>query len=413
MSAFQRRLDLLDFIPRQPRKISTRQLLDLLSQNGHDHITIRSIQRDLEGMEKLGLFGLEVDKRSKPFGWYINNQWKKLNVSLMDANTALAFSTLEQQAQSLLPESTLQDLQAYFDKANTILSSEQTPLISQWKKSVAMITNPLPIITPTIDKETLSLIKHALFHKKQMSANLKRFFKTSKSQVWKDYKHINPLGLIHTDGMPILICTFGKLHQGYYTFPISSIKDVVIEDNDLCTPNNFDFEKVTAKYLNNPGKKQDIQLVIKIRKDSTFILRDAKLSHDQKVIECSNPDFVQISATVKDSAQLKAFLRGLGHGVEVIAPEKLRQYFKEIAQKLTNMYELNANNESPNKPKTAAKKTNKPLELEDIYKPLEPELIIVSHKHYSIYDASFSEKPPEEWTKKKDKKEKIHKKDKE
>ena len=44
----------------------------------------------------------------------------------MDSNTALAFSTLEQLGQSLLPESTLDELAAYFDKAQTILKNQQT-----------------------------------------------------------------------------------------------------------------------------------------------------------------------------------------------------------------------------------------------------------------------------------------------
>ena len=47
----------------------------------------------------------------------------------MDCHTALAFSTLEQLGQSLLPESTLDELAAYFDKAQTILKNQQTPLI--------------------------------------------------------------------------------------------------------------------------------------------------------------------------------------------------------------------------------------------------------------------------------------------
>lgn len=339
MSSFQRRLDMLAFIPRQPRKITTRQLIAQLEQFGHDCINLRTIQRDLEGMEKLGLFGLEVDKRSKPFGWFINNNWKKLNLSLMDANTALAFSTLEQLSEALLPEQTIIDLQDYFDKAKNIIESEQTPLISQWRNSVAMITNPLPIKIPEIDKHTLKTLKSALFSKKQFSAKLKRYFKKYDTPVWKDYSHINPLGLIHSDGMPILLCTFGSLHKSYYTFPLTLIKDVKLETTSLNTPKGFDFAKVTESYQNNAKHKTDIVLKIHARKDCLFVIREAKLSDDQQIAECKNPNLLEITATVKDSPQLKAFLRGLGHGVEVIEPAHLRKYFKDMAEKLSAMYQ--------------------------------------------------------------------------
>ena len=58
MPSFQRRLDLLDYVPRYPQKITTKRLLNLLTQTGHSQLTIRTIQRDLESIEKLGWFGL-------------------------------------------------------------------------------------------------------------------------------------------------------------------------------------------------------------------------------------------------------------------------------------------------------------------------------------------------------------------
>ncbi len=165
MLSFQRRLDLLDHIPCYPQKVSTRQLLDILEANGHENLIMRKVQRDLEAIETLGMFGLEVDKRSKPYGWSINLNWKKLNISLMDPNTALAFSTLKEVAGTLLPESTLDDLSDYFEKADVIINSEKSPLISHWKKSVALINRKNPVTLPLPDKESLSKIKQAIFHK--------------------------------------------------------------------------------------------------------------------------------------------------------------------------------------------------------------------------------------------------------
>jgi hypothetical protein len=337
--SFQRRLDLLDHIPRYPNKISTRQLLNLLEANGHENLIIRKVQRDLEAIEALGMFGLEVDKRSKPYGWSINLNWKKLNISLMDANSALAFSTLKEVAGTLLPESTLDDLSAYFEKAEVIINSEKSPLISHWKNSVALINSNNPVSLPLPDKEVLTKIKKAIFHKKQMSADLKRYLLPNKGPIWKQYQHINPLGLIQREYVVTLICSIGSFHQKIYKFPIAFIKDVEIDDVDVNVPKHFNFEQTKNSYFRSNVSHKEISLSLLARKDSYFVMSNGKFSDNQITIETENSDMVKISATVEDNPKLRAFLRGLGNTIEVLEPSSLRRYFKELAQELLTKYQ--------------------------------------------------------------------------
>ncbi len=339
MLSFQRRLDLLDHIPRYPNKISTRQLLDLLEANGHENLIMRKVQRDLEAIEALGMFGLEVDKRSKPYGWSINLNWKKLNISLMDANSALAFSTLKEVAGTLLPESTLDDLSAYFEKAEVIIKSEKSPLISHWKNSVALINSYNPISLPLPDGETLSKIKQAIFFKKQLSADLKRYLLPNKGPIWKRYQRINPLGLIQREYVVTLVCSIGSFHQKIYKFPICFIKDVEINDVDVKVPKHFNFEQIKNSYFRSNVSHKEISLSLLARKDSYFVMSNGKFNDNQITIETENSDIVKISATVEDNPKLRAFLRGLGNTIEVLEPSSLRQYFKELAQELLTKYQ--------------------------------------------------------------------------
>lgn len=46
-------------------------------------------------LENIGFFGLDVDKCFKFYGWFINVNFKKFNVSLMDGNIVLVFKVLE------------------------------------------------------------------------------------------------------------------------------------------------------------------------------------------------------------------------------------------------------------------------------------------------------------------------------
>ena len=338
MSAFQRKLDLLDHIPRYPQKISTRQLLNRLADNGHENLVMRKIQRDLESLEKLGLFGLEVDKRSKPYGWSINLNWKKLNISVMDANAALAFSTLKEIAVGLLPEPTLEDLSDYFDKANKILAMEKSPLISHWKRSVALINSASLVTMPLPDPNALSAIKQAIFHRKQIRADFKRYLVANKNPVWKHYQHINPLGLIQRESLMTLVCSFGSFHQKVYRFPVNFINNVEVTEQASVQPANFDFEKIKRSYFSSNSTSKEIKLCLLIRRDSPFILSKGKLSDDQVIEETDQMELVRLTATVADTPKLKAFLRGLGNSVEVLAPNSLRGYFKQLAIQLMHKY---------------------------------------------------------------------------
>ena len=50
--AVLRQLKLLEFLPRQPRKISPNQIRDLLLDSGFD-VSIRTIQRDLKNLSSI------------------------------------------------------------------------------------------------------------------------------------------------------------------------------------------------------------------------------------------------------------------------------------------------------------------------------------------------------------------------
>ncbi len=339
MSSFQRRLDLLEHIPRYPNKITTRQLLELLESNGHDNLIMRKVQRDLEAIESLGVFGLEVDKRSKPYGWSISINWKKLNISLMDANSALAFSTLQEVAGSLLPESTLGELTPYFSKAKIILESEKSPLVSNWKNSVALINSNDPVRLPLPDKEVLSKIKQAIFHKKQISADLKRYLVANEDPIWKSYQHINPLGLIQREYVMTLICSIGSFHEKIYKFPIAFIKNVIIDDVDSIISKHYDFEKIKQSYISANASNKEINLSFLARKDSYFVMSDGKFNDNQTIEEITSSEMVKVSATVEDTPKLRAFLRGLGNSIEVLEPIELRQYFKKLAQSMLSKYQ--------------------------------------------------------------------------
>ena len=71
-------------------------------------------------------------------------------------------------------------------------------------------------------------------------------------------------------------------------------------------------------------------------------LRETRLSARQILRYC--PDGrVRVTATVRDTLQLRWWLQGFGEQVEVIGPESLREEFAETAQEMHRLYGRQAN----------------------------------------------------------------------
>ena len=192
---------------------------------------------------------------------------------------------------------------------------------------------------PLPDEQALSKIKQAVYHKKQISADLKRYLLTNKAPIWKRYQHINPLGLIQREYALTLICSIGSFHQKIYKFPIAFIKNVEIDNADVIAPAHFDFERTKNSYFSTNNSHEEISLSLLARKDSYFVMSNATLSDNQVIEETDHADMVKITATVEDTPKLRAFLRGLGNSIEVLTPCALRLYFKALAQDLLLKYQ--------------------------------------------------------------------------
>jgi len=75
-----------------------------------------------------------------------------------------------------------------------------------------------------------------------------------------------------------------------------------------------------------------------VNNNALFLLHGYRLSDDQVITPSNQADKSRLTATVEDTNKLRAFLRGLGDNIEVIAPQKLRQYFKALSSTLHMTY---------------------------------------------------------------------------
>lgn len=83
----------------------------------------------------------------------------------------------------------------------------------------------------------------------------------------------------------------------------------------------------------------DIAFEARINRSVINYLFETPLSHDMQVKE-TNTDWLDLTATVKDSWQFRWWLRSQGSSIEVLAPTNLRQTIKNEITALSNLYKV-------------------------------------------------------------------------
>lgn len=325
----QRQIAMLEQIPRHPRRITANDITEKLNNRDYN-VGLRTVQRELKAMHDMGLFGLVMDDRCKPFGWSIAACWRGLNLTLMDQHMALAFHTLKHSASQLLPPQSVKQLTPYFERADQVLGSDPDNPWLYWACRVAQLPEPLPITYEDHDPKALEIVQDALLNKRQIACEIQRFIKGK--SYWIDYRPINPEGIKISGGVIMLAFTVGTYHTKRYAKPINLMRNIRLLDTTAVTRDDFDIE-----LSGEESKTTLIVLELQLSPSANFIQRNARLSDDQQVERLAN-GYYRVCASVYDTPKLREFLWSMADSVEVIAPQKLRNHFSRLTSKINNKY---------------------------------------------------------------------------
>lgn len=311
---------LLNRMPRKYKK-GTRFFQKALLDDKNLDVSIRTIQRDLNELSRH--FPLQSDN-NKPTGWSWAENAHIFDIPGMDTHTALVFKMIKLHLKKMLPVSCLKLLRPYFSRAEAILNNETTGIV-KWPKKIASISRYLTLEPPEIETAVLEAVYEGLLHEKQLEISYTR----RGDREPKDAL-IHPLGLVHVDNVAYLVCTFWDysdlmqlaLHR------ICSAKPLV-EEAEM--PSDFSLEE----YINQgnfgfPESEDFIQLKCLFDKHVALHLEESPLAPDQILVEAGdNKDCLLLSATIKNTAQLRWWLLGFGELVTVLEPKSLREEIKE------------------------------------------------------------------------------------
>lgn len=324
-----RQWTMLRMIPRFPRKITAREVLQRIKREGFI-VNKRTIERDLQAMS--AVFPLVADEREKPYGWSWAEHAGNLDLPGMTPSQALTFKLAEQYLMKLMPHGIMDQLSPYFKAAEKCLAgSDNKTLLAKWPEKIAVAFPGQPLLAPDINSDILELVDESLLEEKQI-----KLIYSSRNDTEENKEYIvHPLGMILRGQLNYLVCTFFN-YQDIRMLALHRVKQVEKLNAASSRPVTFDLEAYAHSGVLGFSANGKISLVIKFAKEAGLHLYDTSLSLDQTITE--DDDYFLVQATVNDNAQLRWWLLGFANKVEVVEPQTLRNWFISVASKMAEIY---------------------------------------------------------------------------
>jgi predicted DNA-binding transcriptional regulator YafY len=315
----------LRFIPRHPRRITAGELCSRLEKEGFN-VVKRTVERDLQSLTLI--FPLVSDERSKPYGWSWQKDAPAFDLPGLSNSEAITLLLAQEHLRTLLPASTIAQLQPYFTLAGQKLSAmEQHSGIAGWQRKVRVIPPTQPLLSPKIDEAVQATLHEALLHERQCNLAYRR-----RDSLEPESYPVHPLGLVQRGQVLYLVCTI-KNYPHVRLLALHRIQSVQLLDAPIAGPVDFDLDEYLASGALGWAPKESIHLEAAFSAEVAIHLQETPLTEDQTLTELADGR-VKLAATVRETQQLRWWLQGFGDSVEVLSPPGLRS---RVATSIRNL----------------------------------------------------------------------------
>lgn len=288
-------------------------------------VSKRTVERDLKALAEAFPAHILCNDKSQPYGW------RKAGdiLSSMSLSDALSLQVIERTLKPLLPASVLDTLTAGFDEARAKLDKTKSDNhLAAWANKVRSVQPVMPMLSPKVDPDVLREVQEALLHEVQIDVE---YQKRGASEAKK--MPLNPLALVQRGLVSYLIAT-AKDYTEPYLYALHRMRSA--QRNSFAIPKiqpAFDLDAYLAQgklqFSDDEASGQQIVLEARVAEWLKKILEETPLSEDQRIED--DDGRWRLTATVRDSSQLKWWLLSQGCAIEVLAPAPLRE---RIAQSL-------------------------------------------------------------------------------
>ncbi|PLY36053.1 WYL domain-containing protein [Pectobacterium carotovorum] len=326
-----RHLELLRLIPREPRSISTPELLQKLKEREFE-IDLRTLQRDLGGRLSRD-FPLLCNEDARPYRWSFPRNMPQLDFPALDTPTALAFAFAENYLEKLLPPSVLRLLEPHFAMANRQLQGLEHNGLAHWANHVRALPNGKVLQPAEVDANIWDQVSTALMEKRQL-----QIMYLSRSKGEPKSLHIHPVGLVARYSISYLIGTvdgYNDLRQ----FALQRIQKAERLDAPAIEHKDFDIDRYIASgAFSSRQSEKEVELIADVHPQIAWLLRETPLSQRQTLEPLSGNDWLRLRAYVPLDQETLWWIFGLNDNIRVYEPDSWVTEIRDKNKKVKEMY---------------------------------------------------------------------------
>ncbi len=297
-------VELMRRIPRG-RKVTASELHRQLKDAGIER-DLRTIQRQLEMLSEH--FEIERDDRSKPYGYRWLEQAKALAVPNLTPQESLLLQFAEEYLKNLLPTRLMKSMEGFFSQAKRNLGPDSSARLErEWPSKVRVVATSQPLLPPKIVPGVFEIISEALYSNRWLHLDYRN------SAGKRNKVEVMPLGLVQQGPRLYLVCRYLG-YDNERNLALHRILSAEVSSLTFERPKAFDLKRYDDDGRFGFGEGEKIRLTFRIERDAGLHLLETPLSSDQQVIEFDG-EYLEVTATVIDSAMLGWWLRGFGNAI--------------------------------------------------------------------------------------------------
>lgn len=322
-----RQWELLKLLPSRGTGKTAAELTRELGAQGYS-VSKRQTERDLWDLYEV--FHLECNGESAPYGW----KWPRgasVDLPAMGVAEALSLCLMQDAITPMVPAAMLEVLEPRFALARqkmTALSADNQ--VASWLRKVRNVLPNQPMLPASIRGEVQEAIHEALLMDRQVQVS----YVPGDGRQPMDMR-LHPLGLVNRGHVSYLIATAWD-YEDIRLYAMHRLVDAQISDDQVRRPQDFDIDAYIARGALHFGGEQMIELRLQINDYLARVLSETPLSQDQQIAGRV------LTATVRDTWQLRWWILSQGAGVEVLGPEELRRGIAQELQQAAARYAVTA-----------------------------------------------------------------------
>ena len=313
--------------------ISVSTIIDRLEHEYGITSSTRMVQRDLLVLSDSEKGGFPIDRdedlRTPLWYWYGRDA---ISIPTMGRHTALTFRLAKQLLTPLLPAVSLEYLTPSFDTAEKVLEKRGERQTRKWINKIRVVPRGIRQNKACIRDGVMETVSQALYDDKQIEITYRAT--SSRSRKYKTYS-VTPYALLYRHTVTELV---GRIEpdEEIRRWAMHRIKDASVLDSRAVIPRGFNLDDYVERNLAYPFSGDKITLKAWFREDAINHVMETKLSSDQVIKHVK--DGVNVTATVRETVELKWWLLGLGERVKVIGPKGLRENIKNTILGMAENY---------------------------------------------------------------------------